>query len=541
MKNRMCVFALALSCACLLSPGHARAERPAEVRGWVLLVDDMDYLRATIRKAPEYGINHIQLSHGIVHFADQLIDDADRRRNVHELVRLGKSLGLQMVIWTHELHAVPDRFNVGVEKRVNLDDPELWTWLADRYETLYELVPELDGVVVSLSETGRAAVTREDGVISTMERQVRVAKIGEVLNRVHEPLGKCVILRDFGETLWARQGILLCPRPVWAMTKVVFGDWHPYCEHSITYNYYGDRPMLVEFDLCGEFIGQSVIPWCDPAYIKYRWDHAVRTGSPTGGVARIGRQEQGTRHVTFGTPNEINIEMFCRLIRDGHADPDAVWREWTARTYGAKAAPRVEAALRRSAEFTRRLYWGDRLADYRIQEHSFIPSFDYADSHDREYMQTYRLDPEIFLLEPARVETDMARRYDAILPVIEASQSDLSLAEPDLDPAQYNDLRERFDMSSAACQAFKAVHLAFVRYRAIEWGLGHTDTYGDAVEHHRERVPGDVARLTDIAGRIEQRFGGTLDLASAERIRVYTRGLTNAYDRLGVKTSREQE
>jgi hypothetical protein len=532
---------LAGTCAAFSSPLSARSEDPTEVRGWVLLVDDMDYLRETIRKAPEFGINHIQLSHEVVHFADQLIDEPDRCRNVRELVQLGKSLGLQMVIWTHELHAVPEKFCVGVDKRANLDDPKLWTWLAERYQKLYELVPELDGVVVSLSETGPAAVTRETGVISTMQRQLRVAKIGEVLNRVHEPLGKRVIIRDFGETLWARQGILLCPDPVWAMTKVIFGDWQPYSEHSITYGYYGDRPLIVEFDLCGEYLGQSVIPWCDPAYIKYRWDHAAKAGSPKGAVARIGRDEYDQHHAALGTPNEINIEMFCRLMHDRNTDPDVVWKEWTVKTYGADAAPQVETALRRSAEFTRRIYWGDRLADYRIQQHSFIPSFDYALSHDRSYMQTCQIDPEIFLINPGKVESEMERRYDTILPVIAASLEDLSQAEAHLEAAKYNDLRERLEMSSAVCQAFKAVHQAFIRYLTLEFGLKHTDVYADAVDHHRKRVPDDIAQMNEIAGHIDQRFGDRLDLTSGERIRTFMGGLCDAYQQIGVSTGNEEK
>jgi hypothetical protein len=236
----------------------------AAVRGWILTVYDMPYLRGVLDTAPRYGINQIQLSHEIVHFADQVLDDPQRQRHVQELVAIGKSHDLEMLIWTHELHNVPDRFRVGVDNRVNLDDPDLWDWLRERYERLYDVVPDLDGVVVSLSETGPASVVHERGVISIMQRQQRVAKIAEVLNAVSEPRGKRVVLRDFGETLWARQGIRLCPPGVWAMTKVVFGDWQPYGEHSITYDYYGDRPLLVEFDLCGEYMGQAVIPWADP-------------------------------------------------------------------------------------------------------------------------------------------------------------------------------------------------------------------------------------------------------------------------------------
>jgi hypothetical protein len=500
------------------------------VRGWILSVYDMPYLRETIGKAPSYGVNHIQLSHDIVHHADQLLSDPQRRKDVRELLALGKSLGLEMFIWTHELRQVSRRFTVGVKNRADLDNEDLWKWLAERYVKLYELLPELDGVVVSLDETGPAAVTDDEGVISTMQRQMRVRKLAETLDEVHRARGKRVVVRDFGETLWARQGIKLAPKDVGAMTKVVFGDWQPYCEPSMTYGYYGDRPLWVEYDLCGEYMGESVIPWPDPEYVKSCWDEARSKTSPAGGVARIDRTELWrVKYRTLGTPNEINIEMFCRLMQDPNTNPDAVWKAWTVKTYGAAAAPHVEKALRRMAKATKILYWGERLGDYRIQQHSYIPAFKYALEHDRDYMQTCAIDAEMFLLKPDLLEQEMARRYDSALPMYRDAVKDLEPARQHLQSGVFADLEQRFEMGRSAAWAFKAVHAAFIRYRVVEFGLRHEKLYREAVLVHRAKIASDELLLEKIAADIEAKYGDKLDLASPKRIRAFAADLKTAY------------
>ena len=505
------------------------------VRGWILSVYDMPYLRETIKKAPSYGINHIQLSHDIVHHADQIISNKELCKDINELVNLGKSLGLKMFVWTHELRVVPRRFMVGVNNRVDLDNELMWDWLADRYVKLYELVPQLDGVVVSLDETGRAALTSDDGVTSVMQRQLRIKKLAEVLDKVHSKRGKQVIIRDFGESLWTRQGIKISPENVWAMTKVIFGDWQPYCERSITYDYYDNRPLCVEFDLCGEYMGNAVLPWPEPEYVKLCFDQARnKATNPVGYVARIDRTELWRfKRRTFGTPNEINIEMFCRLMQDPKTDPDVVWKEWTAKTYGAQAAPYVEKALRRTAKATKTLYWGERLGDYRIQQHSFIPTFRYALDHDKDYMQTYAVDSEMFLLKPALLEEEMDRRYDTIIiPAFQDALEDIKPAAEYLKPDVYADLKQRFEMSLAAGRAFKAVHTAFIRHQVIAFGLKHNKTYKDAVAFHKAKIDSDLAALEKAAIDVETNFGDRLDLTSSARLRKFAADLKASYEKM---------
>jgi hypothetical protein len=88
--------------AAKVEPGPLRVDQP--VRGWNILSDSEPDGLAVIAAAPAYGINHLQLSHDIVH---DLRDARDERRRglAIRLTGAAHAAGIQEVIlWDHALY-----------------------------------------------------------------------------------------------------------------------------------------------------------------------------------------------------------------------------------------------------------------------------------------------------------------------------------------------------------------------------------------------------------------------------------------------------
>lgn len=498
----VCLLALALPQSAALA-GAPSPRQPLSVRGWIALDYNMDYLRQVVALAPEFGINQIQLSHGIVHHGEQLIEDERRQRDVAELARLCHDRGVEIFIWVHELNRVPDEFRA--DGRPDLDRPGFWEWLAGKYDRLFDAGPDLDGIVMSLSE-GDYHIYSEGRVASKLTPAERVTKLLTVVNDVCRRRGKTFYCRTFGESPFARQGIFAAPPDVIVMTKCTNGDWQPYSPHNVALGYFTGRTEIVEFDLAGEYMGHSEIPWCCPDYIQYRMRNAVSRGV-AGAVGRIGRDH----HHALGTPNEINLYAFSRLMDDADADTGDIWRDWVTAKYGQAAVDDVIKALRRTEEITRRLYWGDFLGDIRIQEHSSLPRLSYAEGHNRHYMYTPPVDVA-FYAKPGALESDMRRRYDSILPLCDQSLADLDRGKGALTAEQYADLRGYLERQRECVRIFGAVHAAF-----IAWVVYRNDSTAE----RRAWLEGYLAEIDRVADEIEQRHGPDIWPANPGRARAF--------------------
>ena len=167
LRTREAVLALLAlllgGCALAGAPrtGPLRLDQP--VRGWTILSDVEADGMAVIAAAPEYGINHLQISHEIVHDLNEVRDEA-KRGLTNRLTDAAHRAGIQeVVVWDHALYGLgyyPERFRTGPGGTIDLDDPEFWAWLKQDYREMLDLVPEIDGIVLTFIETGARARAR---------------------------------------------------------------------------------------------------------------------------------------------------------------------------------------------------------------------------------------------------------------------------------------------------------------------------------------------------------------------------------------------
>ncbi len=83
--------------ACLMAFGRICSARPLAgdepVRGWTILSASVPDALVTIAAAPAYQINHLQLSHQIVHDLREIKGD-QKRDLVNELTRAAHAAGI---------------------------------------------------------------------------------------------------------------------------------------------------------------------------------------------------------------------------------------------------------------------------------------------------------------------------------------------------------------------------------------------------------------------------------------------------------------
>lgn len=457
MRFRLLLSAVALVCVCS-APG-AGFER----REWVLLDDDAEYLRTVIPLAAQEGLTGVQLSHAIcMSAADALVEP--RLSLIREAAALAKAQGLSVSVWAHELEA-----DVVAGGPVRLDE-ELAARLAEKYARLFDAIPDLDGVVLTLAETHTRVMG--EGVSSDLTPAERVAWL---VRAVAAGCGaRELTVRTFAHTRPEIEAIvdglrLLAQNPppgLRVMSKDTPHDFHFFYPHNPALGAVGGLPQTVEVDLGCEYWGSGALLCAMPDYLAWRMRHALGRGC-TGAAARISR---GDRHA-HGTPNECNIYVFDRLSGDVDADPRALLREWLAASYGEESADALLPVFLRSFEACALTFYA--LGEW-MNDHSQLPSYSYAyallPTHSRWRFTGDPIDRVRWeaLLHPslATVEEVRAQKHRAEELCRQSLLEVKALAEA-MPGGAYRDLVRRLEEAADTARAFGVADALIVAARLV--------------------------------------------------------------------------
>ncbi|MFE7133448.1 hypothetical protein ACFVIM_21585 [Streptomyces sp. NPDC057638] len=370
--------ATAATDASTAGPGHGSA-----VRGWTLLSDSDQGADDVLAKAPSYDINHLQISHHIVHDLRQVREER-RRVQANRITDAAHRAGIgEVAIWDHALYRLdyyPERFRTGPGGTIDLDDPEFWVWFRNDYREMLDLVPRVDAVVLTFIETG-ARVERQHSTRLLTEEAKLAYLVDQVADVVNEERGLGLYLRTFGyfpqemeRTIKAID--LVGNQAAKVMIKAMPHDFfmtHP-VDTTVTRI---TRPVLVEYDTTGEYHGQGKIANAFTEDHVNRMRYYQKQRNVIGYVARTDRYKES--RIT-GTPTEINLYALHRADRDRRVSPKALYREFAARTYGRRAAPHIASALSRSYEIITSVMYtlGTNNAN-----HSRLDYDPYCSSYDR--------------------------------------------------------------------------------------------------------------------------------------------------------------
>lgn len=452
MLGRLAIVIIFLFSACALQA------KPLEYRIWQFHDYNMPHIKRLIDMAAEQHVNRIQLSHNIVMDVEEVLYQPKRVKDINIICRWAHEKGIKVDMWTHELNGIPEELREG--KKAKLDDPKLWEFVRGKYEKLFELCPELDGLVLTMHETA-LSIYHDTAVESSVAPEDRVAQLIDKMAKVCNSLGKTFFVRTFSyepdELKYIQEGLRRSKADIIVMTKCQPHDWQPYYPHNPAIGDVGDHPQIVEFDLGYEFTSNSTIPYIDLDYLENRLDYAMTKPNVVGAVLRIER----LKWRAVDTPNQANIDVFTKLLLSPTTDSQKLYKNWLADKYGEKAMPYLYSAFVRTDDIVNKSYYA--LGFWCTTNHSLIGS--YREVHDLlPWVTTAKWSPtpywkaleqELKNPTPATIRKLQAEKDEA-LELVNASIADLKKAKPFLSSCDYDYLMDLFQREKAMVKVWKA-------------------------------------------------------------------------------------
>lgn len=471
------------------APGaRAQGER---IIGWALDHYDMRYLRSAIDRAPEFHVNMIVLCYMIPKHGSQLPEHPQVQRDINELIGRAHGHEIEVFLWTRQFDDPPRE--IMIDGKVDFDGDAAWKWIDDKYRRLFEIVPGLDGLVLTMRETSHAPHT--DRVKSALPPTERLTRLVDAIGAVCDELGKTLYARDFSasppEAKILLDGINAARPSVRAMTKHVARDWHPFLPPNPALGKYPGRRQIVEFDLCGEYFGQGLVPYVIVEEIKDRWSLAEGKGA----VGAVGRLDRFNNHA-LDTLNEANLYAFTRLLEDSDTSVGSVIRDYAREHYGAGAARPVADALARTYEIVNKTLLVKRMKF--LNEHTALPRLGYADSHISSaslaiWLPEYKAVEQELLHPTERTVREVVAEKDEAIALARQSLADVEAAKEDLNPEDYAALRDQFERLLVIARLWRPMSAAFMHYRmlrerpseearaALEAELGEMEAIGEQI------------------------------------------------------------
>ncbi|MDR1335718.1 MAG: hypothetical protein LBK22_02685 [Tannerella sp.] len=322
-----------------------------QLKGWIILSGNMENAAATIRAAGDYGINHLQLSHHIVHNLFEVKEEPARNR-VNRLAQLAHREGIrEVLVWDHSFYDLayyPDPFKTGPEGTLDLDNPAFWEWYKQDYREMLDLVPDVDGLVLTFIETGAHAERQHSVRMKTGEEKL-AAVVNAVAAIVIRERKKKLYIRTFAYSEEEYANITGCLNHVESDEIVLMMKETP---HDFFLTHPNDpfigkinRPTIVEFDAGNEYNGQGVIANTWPGYVMKRWKDFMKHPNVTGYVARTDRY--GTAK-SVGTANEILLYALKRTAENPAITPEQVYDGFITARYGKEALEPVKSAFKKA-------------------------------------------------------------------------------------------------------------------------------------------------------------------------------------------------
>jgi hypothetical protein len=341
---------------------------------------DIGYMRAVIAAAAPYHVDSFEIC-GDVHGSGGGMDGAIRFRDypaaasaldldpvmetiasLRAVLKLAHDSGRPVYYWHREV-MVPR----AVVERIPglLDENGEFDLLGEAYQQLirskiaefFDNVPEMDGIVLTLTESDYSVIHNSDPKRYPPRAVVRqlVSTFAEELHR----RGKRFILRSFGsiaqdyEDILAGVELLPVATPLEIETKITPYDFSPFLPFNPYLRHSPHCTLSAEYDSIGEFLGAGYLPAPDPARVIDSVAYARRQGVERH-VIRIDR----IGHPTFASTQAVNLLAFDRAIRDPEITADAVWKQW-ASVHWPDCPAQMTAVMQRGIEMVKKTHFID--------------------------------------------------------------------------------------------------------------------------------------------------------------------------------------
>ncbi len=341
---------------------------------------EADYMREVIVHAAKYHVDSFEIC-GDVHASTGSIDGAIRFRDypaaavaidtaavtetmgrLREVVALAHGSGRPVYYWHREV-MVPRAIVAAIPGL--LDANGEFDLLGDTYQQLirskirefFENVPEMDGLVLTLTESDYSVIHNSDPARYPPAQVVR--RVVETFAAELQAREKRFVLRSFGsiaqdyEDILAGAALVSPDYSFEVETKITPYDFSPFLRFNPWLRRIDANSVSAEYDSIGEFLGAGYLPAPDPARVLESVRYAQEQG-----VSRHVIRVDRIGHPTFASAQAINLHAFDRAIRDETVTAEDIWREWAAAEWPG-CASEMTALMRQGIELVKKTHFID--------------------------------------------------------------------------------------------------------------------------------------------------------------------------------------
>ena len=232
---------------------------------------------------------------------------------------------------TYVLFSYPELLHNGIPCP---NDPFWWDFLQAKLETLYQKIPEVSGIIVSIAtKESRLSIINSRCHCEKCRHTSADQWFQKIIDTMYQPTkaaGKKLIIRDFA---WSPKdlddvvsAVENSPSDVVISLKATPHDYYPNFPDNPRIGNVGNHPQWIEYDVWGQFYGWGVFPCNVLEDIKKRMEYDLSKGA-TGFIARTDWElvSEGT---AFDGLNKLNLYGMAKLSRNIHADFDDIYHEW---------------------------------------------------------------------------------------------------------------------------------------------------------------------------------------------------------------------
>jgi len=269
----------------------------------------------------------------------------------------------EVTVWPAMLKAVPDLMDPNGE--FDLLGAAFEKLLRYKLAKAFEAVPELDGIVLTLTEADFSAIHNSTPEVYPPEKVVE--KIVRIFAEEHEKRGKRFILRSFGSIAKDYEDILAGAKlaskefSFEVETKITPFDFNPFLPENPFLRRLDNLTLGAECDSLGEFLGAGYLP-------ADNVDNIVRyvRGGQKKGVNRYAIRLDRVGNSLFDT-YPINLYAYERAILDPAATAESIRREYAQKNYPASCREALIAMDRTGIDVITRVQY----IDHQLIFHQF--------------------------------------------------------------------------------------------------------------------------------------------------------------------------
>jgi len=279
-----------------------------------------------------------------------------------------KAEGKEIAFWSHEL-AAPETIlhkypELATEKGdLNLSHPLLTEWLQSKYNEFFKVIPEIDLIVLVMTEVNFAVAHRFDNQWSQSDC---IYWLIETIYNVCRKNGKKLIVRPFSAIVEdynaTQQALKRLPDDIEIMVKSDPFDWNPFLDLNPVLLQYPPERVTVEFDLGSEYFGRGLFPVIYPDYLKKRLDYIKSIGIKSV-IGRVDRKGVSA----LDREGRINVDYFFNYATDSISNSNQFLTENVQKYYKTSNPAKLAELFIEAFEVTKKtLYIDGQLLWHRL-------------------------------------------------------------------------------------------------------------------------------------------------------------------------------